>query len=73
MIEIYEIEFGKDRYHQLREMAEWLRQNIGAGGWVHTDPDDWDERNWAMSSIFGNSVFYFKNQADATAFTLRWS
>ena len=54
-------------------MAEWLRQNMGAGGWVHTDPDDWDERNWAMSSIFGNSVFYFKNQADATAFTLRWS
>ena len=68
-----QINFGKDRYHEIQDMESWCRDNIGAGGWVYADPGDWAaERKWAMSSAFGNTTFYFRDASDATAFTLKW-
>jgi hypothetical protein len=69
-----EIEFGKDRYHTIRTMERWCVDNIGVGGWVYSDPNDWDQgRKWAISSQFGNTTFYFADDQDATMFTLRWT
>ena len=69
-----EIEFGKERYHTNDDMVVWCRENIGSGGWVFANPDDWEEgRKWAISSQFGNTTFYFNDDKDATMFTLRWS
>jgi len=70
-----QIEFGKDRYHTNDVMINWCRKNIdGFGGWVYADPGDWHEgRKWAVSSMFGNTTFYFNDDKDATMFTLRWT
>jgi hypothetical protein len=69
-----EIEFGKDRYHTNDAMIDWCRKNLGVGGWVFSNPDDWDQgRKWAVSSQFGNTTFYFDDDRDATLFSLRWT
>ena len=69
-----EIVFEKDRYHTIKTMEKWCRENIGVGGWVYADPKDWEEeRKWAMSSAFGRTTFYFRDGEDATIFTLRWT
>ena len=68
-----EVVFEKDRYHNIRTMETWCRENIGVGGWVYSDPKDWEEeRKWAITSIFGRTTFYFIDDKDATMFTLRW-
>ena len=66
------VEFDKRQYHLSGKMTDWCDQYIGIGGWVYAAPDDWHARNWAISIAFGNTVFYFKDAADATAFALRW-
>ena len=66
------VNFDKGRYHLINKMEYWCHQRLGPGGWVYADPDDWHARNWAVSAAFGNTVFYFKNAADATAFALQW-
>jgi hypothetical protein len=70
-----EVVFEKDRYHTIGTMERWCAENIGLGGWVYGDPDDWEEgkRKWAITSIFGRTTFYFKDDEDATMFTLRWT
>jgi hypothetical protein len=69
-----EVVFEKDRYHTIKTMEKWCRENIGVGGWVYADPKDWEEeRKWAMSSAFGRTTFYFRDGEDATMFTLRWT
>ena len=72
------IEFGKDKYHLQHEMEMWCTKHISENpiyrNWVSSKPKEWEGLgNWAMSSMFGNTFFYFKNEADATAFALRWS
>ena len=68
-----QIEFGKDRYHTNDAMINWCRQNLGFGGWVYGNPNDWDEgRKWAISSQFGNTTFYFSDEGTASLFILRW-
>jgi hypothetical protein len=66
------VEFGKDRYHLNDDMQSWCTDNFGIGGWVYANPDDWEERYWAISSAFGNTTFYFKDEKHATIFALRW-
>jgi hypothetical protein len=68
-----QIELGKEKYHLNKDMELWCHQNIGFGGWVYSDPNDWDQRHWAMSTMFGNTTFYFKNEIDAVQFSLRWA
>lgn len=66
------VSFNKGHYHLVKEMEEWCHRHLGIGGWVYADPDDWHARDWGISISFGNTVFYFKNEANATAFALRW-
>lgn len=72
------VQFGKDKYHLQGPMINWLNENIGVNprmtDWVWTAPTDELSENcvWAIQSMFGNTFFYFKNQADAVAFMLKW-
>jgi hypothetical protein len=65
---MFEVTFGKDRYHQVTEMYSWCKDNIGNGGWL-ADPNDM----WAAEGAFGRTTFKFKNDEDYTLFLLRWS
>lgn len=66
-----EIRFGKDRFHQNREMFEWLICRYGEGGWHKQSLED--GKRWAAESAFGNTRYYFKDDRDATMFLLRWA
>lgn len=71
----YEVRFGKDRYHQQREMEVWCLECIGNGGWSYSTPKTWDGMAgnlWVMHSMFGHTTFAFKNEADASMFILKW-
>ena len=63
----YQVHFEKDRYHQVREIIEWCLENVGPGGYNSLDSI------WAVVTTFGKSSWLFKNQDDATMFTLRWA
>lgn len=74
------VEFGKDKYHLQRQMEEWCTEHISQNprykNWVFMKPKDgeWEGLGqWCMDSAFGNTFFYFKNESDATMFTLRWA
>jgi hypothetical protein len=71
-MDITTVEFGKRYYHLNDDMKSWCVDNVGPGGWTSVTPADWDVRNWAMFTMFGNTTFYFKNEHDATVFALRW-
>lgn len=73
-----EITFGKNRYHQQRDMEEWCQKNIGKGLWIYgrPGPETWEGMGnnlWAMWTMFGNTTFVFKNARDYTFFLLKWS
>jgi hypothetical protein len=65
---MFEVTFGKERYHQINDMVRWCKDNIGDGGWLAGD-HDW----WACEGAFGNTTFKFKRDADHTMFLLRWA
>lgn len=70
------ITFGKERYHQNREMEQWCLDNVGKGGWTYNTPKTWEGMNgkiWIMHSIFGHTTFAFKDARHLTLFALRWS
>jgi hypothetical protein len=70
-----EVRFGKDRYHQHKEMIDWCMLNIGEGGWTYDTPKLWagmDPRIWVIHCTFGNTVFAFKEEKDASMFILKW-
>jgi hypothetical protein len=70
---ITEVTFTKAQYHLNGAMELWCHHNLGPGGRVYSDPGDWEEnRKWAMTGMFGNTTFYFKNETDATIFALKW-
>lgn len=63
------IRFGKDKYHLHVNMEEWCAVHLGAGGWAYTLLDN---DVWCIQSMFGNTTFTFRNDADATMFRLVW-
>jgi hypothetical protein len=67
-LELIQFEFGKDRYHEQREMIRWCEQNFGLGSYY---PDT--DKNWHWNSMFGSTFFYFKDTKDAMIFSLKWS
>lgn len=70
---LYEIRFGKERYHQSREMIEWCEQNIGSGGWNSRYIDELPfEHKWDVDQMFGNTTFRFKNARDYSRFVVKW-
>ena len=70
---MYKITFGRDRYHQHRDMEDWCRQHLGEGGWHTVNPDDLrEEANWSIDQMFGNTTFRFKNARDYSKFVVKW-
>lgn len=71
-----EVQFNNRQYHLQGDMIEWCEKHIGQNpsgtNWVYAPPNDWEDRIWCVSSMFGNTSFYFKNPGDATAFSLKW-
>ena len=70
------VTFGKERYHQHREMEQWCLENIGEGRWTYNTPSTWEGMNgkiWVMHSMFGHTTFAFKDARHLTLFALRWS
>ena len=63
----HEIKIGKDRYHELSDMSRWCSRQFGPGGYLKHQANV-----WYMETAFGNSVFRFKQERDATAFALKW-
>jgi len=65
-----EVWFGKDKYHLHQEMYQWCRDHLGAGGFgiPFRNSDD----RWGLDINFGNACFYFKHDADAVLFALKW-
>lgn len=63
-----EIQFDKDRYHELEQMISWCRQSIGPGGYLFGD-----HCVWQIETVFGTSTFTFKRDQDAALFALRWA
>jgi hypothetical protein len=62
------IRFDKRRYHELGEMSQWCRENIGPGGYI-----DEPEYLWTMTTMFGETDFIFKDEKHAEWFALRWA
>jgi len=67
------ITFGKDRYHQQNEIRDWCKEHVGHGEWTDIMPESWEDRSWAMYSMFGNITYAFKDPKHLTAFLLRWA
>lgn len=62
-----EVEFNKNQFHLIEEMNQWLRENVGPGGWAPVL-----DARWHIESAFGNSTYTFKDPKDAMLFALRW-
>lgn len=70
------IRFGKDRYHQHIEMCDWCRDNCGPGKWTSETATTWvgfENLNWLVDSMFGNTTFAFRDPKHLTMFLLRWA
>lgn len=70
---ITEIVFGKDRFHQNPEIAEWLIHHFGRGMWYKYAVIDDPDCRWAWESAFGTTRYYFRDDKDALLFVMRWS
>ena len=75
------VEFGKSQYHLQSQLMAWCEANVGPGRWAFEQaPKDWDNYKthggefalWTISSAYGNTFFAFKNEKDATLFSLKW-
>ena len=71
------IHYDKEQYSLIRSKEDWCNEHIGKGSWQN--PEYWSlgwdqcsEVKWAITSAFGNSFFFFKEERDATMFILRW-
>lgn len=72
------VHFDRDMYHLQGDMEIWCSKNIGKNppyrNWVGSEPVEWEGLgNWCMSSIFGSTFFYFKEEKHANWFIMRWS
>ncbi len=63
--------FGKDRFHEHREMYDWCESQFGEGGYYAFTKNP-DTARWSIDSMFGNTNFFFRDSRDATLFALRW-
>jgi hypothetical protein len=74
-VAVYTVETTRRTFHLRGEMASWCVATFGDSRyWVWNKPKTWEGMgDWCMSSAFGNTEFYFKNEADATLFSLKWT
>ena len=62
---MYTITLNRNRYHKQMEFCNWLRANVGQGGWnaMH------DIGNiWGITSMFGYTTISFVHETDKTKF-----
>jgi hypothetical protein len=54
-------------------MEQWLDSNIGLGDWAALS-EFLDDSNlqWSINQIFGYTYIRFRQERDATLFTLKW-
>jgi len=64
MVMTHKITLGKDKYHLNKEMMEWCLEFVGGS--------NISSPTWDMTSVFGNSTYYFKHERDLILFKLRW-
>ena len=74
---VTEVSFNNRQYHLQNDMISWCEEHIGMNApyrnWVASKPNSWGGMGrWCVASAFGNTYFYFRDEADATAFMLRW-
>ena len=65
-----QVTINRDRFHIANDIIEWCKQNFGPGKWGYMAVDD--TRRWSVDSAFGNHHFYFREEADANWFKLKW-
>ena len=73
---VLKITFGKNRFHQHIEMCDWCREHCGFGKWLTDTPNSWagfENLNWTVDSMFGNTTFAFKDSKHLSMFVLRWA
>lgn len=64
------VRLGRDFYAKHGEIADWLFDNIGAGGSYRRDwPENW---LWDFAVIFGHADIRFKHDENAMLFSLTW-
>lgn len=63
------VKFDRTSYSKIPERIQWLRDNVGAGGYslIHNK-----SYRWEISEAFGYSYFSFKRPEDALMFILFW-
>ena len=66
-----ELSLNRDYYHLQEKMYAWCQENLGLGGWSAV-PTAHNDVQWGVASAFGNTHFYFRNESDATLFSLKW-
>ena len=68
-----ELKLGREYYHRLRDMEQWLDSNIGLGDWAALSEFlDNGNLQWSINQIFGYTYIRFRQERDATLFTLKW-
>ena len=70
-MELIRFSFGKDRYHEQRDMQSWCESQFGDGGYYAFTKNP-ETARWSIDSMFGNTHFFFRNTEDALLFALRW-
>jgi hypothetical protein len=68
-----EIKLGREYYHRIREIEKWCETNVGLGDWAALS-DFREDKNlqWSINQQFGYTFVRFRQERDATLFTLRW-
>lgn len=68
-----ELKLGRVYYHRIRDIENWCESHIGLGDWSDRSEFRKDENlKWSISQMFGTTFIRFRNDIDATLFTLRW-
>lgn len=72
------VQIGRDKYNLQLDMELWCVDNIGKNppykNWVYSKPISWEGLgDWCMSSMFGITFFYFKEESHARLFEQAWS
>ncbi len=70
-MELIRLSFGKDRFHEQRDMLSWCEENFGDGGYYSFTKNP-DTARWSIDSMFGNTHFFFRDSKDAVLFGLKW-
>ena len=69
---VTKVTLGKERYHQQEEIVRWCKQNLGPGGWNRSLVLNATGDLWRVDSMFGSTMFWFKDERHYLLFCLKW-